>query len=427
MNVRLGFALSLAAAIFLSLGLPTPVCGQATQGSLLGNVTDATGGGVPGAQVTIRNEGTNFTRTVRTDSQGDYRVGGLEAGTYEITIASQGFNTFKQTQVDVVSNQTKRVDATLAVGDVSTTVTVEGGTTQVETETATLSNVKTSRDFTELPLSIFGRGWANITNVTAGIQSQQCCAFLANGARGAGVNFTTDGIYFMNTITSSQGPNGFSGEIEFIQEVKIMTATNSAEFAQVSQFAAISKAGTNELHGSLYWGNFNNKFSARRWQDTTKPEFTNHNMFAITNGGPVYIPGLYDGRNKSFYFFSYGGARYRVGARTRVAIPTPAFRTGDFSSIANVVTIVDPLTGQPFANNRIPENRISSVSRAIQDIIYPDPNQPGLGTYGVTENFYADPGGRFDSDVYSIRGDQKISDNNFHYARVGHTVNNKDS
>jgi hypothetical protein len=415
-----------AAALVLSL-CPARISAQATQGSILGTVVDASGAGVPNAEVAIRNEGTNFTRTIKTDEQGDYRIAGLEAGNYEITVSGPGFKTFKQTRVDVVANQIKRVNAALELGDVSTTVTVEGGTTQVETETATISNVKTSRDFTELPLSIYGRGWANITNVTAGIQSRQCCAFLANGARGSGVNFTTDGIYFMNTITSSQGPNGFSGEIEFIQEVKIMTATNSAEFAQVAQFAAVSKAGTNELHGSLYWGNFNNKFSARAWQDTTAPEFTNHNMFAVTNGGPVYIPKLYDGRNKTFYFFSYGGARYRVGARTRVALPTPAFRQGDFSSISGLVNLVDPLTGQPFPNNRIPANRISPVSKAIQDIIYPDPNQPGQGDYGVTENFYADPGGRFDSDVYSIRGDQKISANNFLFARVGLTINNKDS
>ncbi|MCL4854256.1 MAG: carboxypeptidase regulatory-like domain-containing protein, partial [Bryobacteraceae bacterium] len=130
--------------------------GQATQGSILGNVTDATGATVPGAMVTVRNEGTNFTREVKTDDSGDYRVSGLEPGNYEVTVTSQGFKTSKQTKVDVVANQIKRVNATLEVGDVSTTVTVEGGTAQVETETATLSNVKTSRDFTELPLSIFG-------------------------------------------------------------------------------------------------------------------------------------------------------------------------------------------------------------------------------------------------------------------------------
>jgi hypothetical protein len=206
-----------------------------------------------------------------------------------------------------------------------------------------------------------------------------------------------------------------------------MTANNSAEFPQVAQFAAISKSGTNELHGSLYWGNFNNKFSARRWQDETKPEFTNHNMFAVTNGGPVYIPGLYDGRNKTFYFFSYGGARYRVGNRNRVALPTAAFRGGDFSSISHLVTVVDPLNGTPFPNNQIPAGRISGVSKALQDLLYPDPNTPGQGDYGVTENYYADPGGRFDSDVYSIRGDQKISDSNFLFARVGLTINNKDA
>ena len=401
--------------------------GQATQGAILGAVTDASSAGVPGAAVTVKNQGTNFVREIQTDSSGDYRVAGLEPGIYEVTIGRQGFKTFKRANVDVVANQIKRVDAALEVGEVTTTVAVEGGATQVETETVTLSNLKTSRDFTQLPLSIYGRGWANITNVTAGLQSQPCCSFLANGARGSGVNFTTDGIYFMNTITSSQGPNGFSGEIEFLQEVKVMTANNSAEFAQVSQFAAVSKSGTNELHGSLYWGNFNNNFSARRWQDVTSPEFTNHNMFAITSGGPVYIPGLYDGRNKTFYFFSYGGARYRVGSRNYLAVPEPAFRQGDFSSLLGQVTIRDPLTGTPFPGNRIPGNRISSVSRALQDLVYPDPNLPGQGDFGLVNNFYGDPGGRFDSDVYSIRGDQKISANNLLYARVGLTINNKDS
>jgi hypothetical protein len=231
----------------------------------------------------------------------------------------------------------------------------------------------------------------------------------------------------MNTIGSSQGPNGFSGEVEFIEEVKIMTANNSAEFAQVSQFAAISKSGTNEPHGSLYWGNFNNKFSARRWQDQTSPSFTNHNMVSITSGGPVYIPRVYDGRDKTFFFFSYGAARYRVGSRNYLTLPTPAFRQGDFSSLTGQITIVDPLNGMPFAGNRIPTARISSLSKALQDLIYPDPNLAGQGSFGLTSNFYGDPGGRFDSDVYSIRGDQRISANNFLFVRAGLTINNKDS
>lgn len=409
----------------LTLGLAAPVFGQATQGSILGNVADATGAAVPGASVSVRNEGTNFERQIKTDERGDYRVSGLEPGSYEVIVASQGFKTFKQTRVDLAANQVKRVDAALEIGELTTTITVEGGTSQVETETVTLSNLKTTRDYTQLPLSVFGRGWANVTNVVAGVQSKS--GFEVNGARDTANNFTSDGISVNDIISSRNTANGFSGEVEFIQEVKVMTANNSAEFAQVAQFAAVSKSGTNELHGSFYWGNFNNKFSARRWQDTQKPSFTNHNMFAVTNGGPVYIPGLYDGRDKTFYFFSYGGARYRVGSRSFLTIPTPQFRSGDFSALTGQITVLDPLTGQPFPGNRIPSNRISPVSKAIQDMVYPDPNLAGQGQFGLTENFYGDPGGSFDSDVYSIRVDQKLTENNLLFARVGLTINNKDS
>jgi hypothetical protein len=410
------------------------VRGQAVQSTILGTVTDSSGAVIAGATVKVRNEGTNAERSMVADQNGDYRIAGLEVGFYEVSVSLQGFKTFVRTKVDLDSNQIKRVDMTLEVGEVTSTVTVEGGLGQVETETATLSNLKTSRDYTQLPLSIFGRGWANITNVTAGVQSSS--GFEVNGARDTANNFTSDGISVNDIISSRNTANGFSGEVEVLQEVKIMTANNSAEFPQVAQFAAVTKSGTNELHGSLYWGIFNSMFSARQWQDPgdAKPSFTNHNMVAITNGGPVYIPKLYDGRNKTFYFFSYGAARYRVGARAFVSVPTPAFRQGDFSALisdqipANErITIIDPLTGQPFPNNTIPADRISSVSQKLQDLIYPDPNLSGVGTYGLTENFTGDPGAKFDSDVYSIRGDHKITNNNTLYVRVGLTINNKDS
>src|SRR6185295_11725962 len=117
------------------------------------------------------------------------------------------------------------------------------------------------------------------------------------------------------------------------QEIKILTANTSAEYAQVAQFAAVSKQGANTPHGSLYWGNFNSNFSARAWSDTAPPSFVNHNMFAVNGGGPVIIPHLYNGKDKTFFFVSYSGARYRVGNRQYTIVPTPAMRGGDFSSL----------------------------------------------------------------------------------------------
>lgn len=149
-------------------------------------------------------------------------------------------------------------------------------------------------------MSVFGRAWSNITNVTAGVQSAS--GFEVNGARDTANNFTADGISVNDMISSRNTANGFSGDIETFQEIRILTANSSAEYAQVAQFSAVSKAGTNDPHGGFYWGNFNSAFSARSWADRQPVSFTNHNMFAANGGGPVYIPKLYDGRDKTFFF-----------------------------------------------------------------------------------------------------------------------------
>ncbi|MGE5646535.1 MAG: carboxypeptidase regulatory-like domain-containing protein [Acidobacteriota bacterium] len=422
LSFRFTHLLSLGAALVLTAA---SLQAQAIQSSILGNVRDSSGAGVPAATVTVVNEGTGEKRTQTTDSAGDYRFSGLLGGTYTVSITANGFKTYTEKSIHLDMSQIKRVDADLEVGDLTSTVTVEGGSvSQVATETATLSNIKTSRDFAEMPMSIYGRSWINVLQVTAGVQSVS--GVEVNGARDTANNFTADGISVNDVISSRQTANGFSGDIESFEEMKIMTANNSPEYAQVAQFAAVSKSGTNQVHGGVFWGNYNNYLSARNWQDSAGPSFENHNMFSLNNGGPVYIPKLYDGRNKTFYFFSYGGARYRTGARTWTSVPTEAFRNGDFSSLLGTVQLVDPLNGQPFPENKLPASRISSVSRSVQDIIYPSPNLPGEGDLGLINNYYADPGGKFDADNVSTRIDQRISDSNSLFVRVGLTINNKD-
>jgi hypothetical protein len=407
-----------------ALSIPGSLLAQSIQSSILGAITDASSAAMAGAKVTLRNQGTNIEQSMAASPDGDYRFSGLLPGMYQVTVSAAGFRTAMQKDIDLNTSQAKRVDIQLEVGDTTSSVTVGATASALETETVTLSNLKTGRDFVQLPLSPFGRGWANVTTVVAGVQSKS--GFEVNGARDTANNFTSDGISVNDIVSSRNTANGFSGEVEVLQEVKVQTTNNSAEFPQVAQFNAVTKSGTNQLHGSLYWGNFNSKFSARRWQDRTGPSFTNHNMFAITNGGPVYIPGIYNGKDKTFYFVSYGGARYRVGARQIISVPTAAFRQGDFSSIIGQVRVLDPLTGQQFLNNQIPANRINSTAKAIQDLLYPSPNQPGAGALGVVDNYYADPGGRFDSDVYSFRVDHKLTASNTIFTRVGYTQNNKD-
>src|SRR2546422_7332534 len=130
---------------------------QVIQSTILGTVTDASGGVIPGASVTVKNEGTGFERTMITDQNGDYRIAGLEVGSYQVSVTAQGFKSFARSKIGLDSSQIKRVDANLEVGEATSTVTVVGGVGQLETETSSLSNVKTSQDFVQLPQSVYGR------------------------------------------------------------------------------------------------------------------------------------------------------------------------------------------------------------------------------------------------------------------------------
>ena len=178
-------------SLFLWLGIQA--YGQGTQSTILGSVTDSSGGAVPGATVTVKNQGTGIERSLATNESGDYRIAGLEAGVYQVSITVQGFKSYVRTDIDLNVSQIKRVDAALEVGAVTSAITVRGGPGQVETETATLSNVKPARDFIELPLSVFGRGDTNILVVAAGYNSVGCCDVVINGSRGGAFNLTADG------------------------------------------------------------------------------------------------------------------------------------------------------------------------------------------------------------------------------------------
>jgi hypothetical protein len=419
----------------LLMGSSLPGFGQSTQSTILGTVTDPNGGVVPGASIEVKNTGTTFSRKVTSDEAGSYRVPDLDPGTYSVVALVPGFSRWVGEGFSLNANQIERVDIQLAVGPVATSVTVKASGTAVETETATLANVHTPAEFTQLPLSIYGRSSFNVTFVTAGVQS----AFgqiVVNGARDTANSFTVDGVAHDDIVNSRQSMNNFDLSVDGMQEIKVQSANNTAEYAQVAQFNTVSKSGGDRVHGSVFWGNFNSYFSTRDFFDytSTKPSFTNNNEFAVTFGGPVYIPKLYNGRDKTFFFFSYEGQRYRIGNRGYVSVPTDAMRNGDFSAIASAVKILDPQTGnpndpttwQPFSGNIIPASRISPVSKAVEALLYPEPNRPGSGTFGVAGNYTFDPGGKFNNDVYSARLDQKISNRNTMFVRVGRTTTNQD-
>jgi hypothetical protein len=240
----------------------SPLCAQSSESSVLGSIRDSHGAAVPGARVILLNEGSNDERVQLTDSAGDYRFSGILNGRYGVTVEASGFKAHITRGITVDLSQIRRVDATLEIGDVNTTVTVEGvSAAHIETESATQSVVSTARDFAELPMSVYGRAWVNVAKVAAGVQSTS--GLEVNGARDTANNFTSDGLSANDIVSSRQTPNGFSGDIEAFQEMKVSTANNSAEYAQVAQFAAVSKSGENTMHVGFFWGNYNSATGAR--------------------------------------------------------------------------------------------------------------------------------------------------------------------
>jgi hypothetical protein len=400
--------------------------GQSTESTVLGTVHDSSSTVVSGAAVTLTNQGTNEQRAGTTDVAGDYRFAALPAGVYRVSVKASGFKLFVAKDITLDSSRIRRVDATLELGDVTTTVTVEGGNVAaIETESATLSGVKTATEFANLPFSALGRGWNNLAAATAGVASQS--GFETNGGADTANNFTADGVSVNDVVSSRQTANGFGGDIETFSEFKVITTNASAEYAQMGQYIAVSKTGTNMYHGTAFWANYNSFSQARKWTDRSAPAFTNYNQFMGNFGGPVVIPHLYNGKNKTFYFVTYGGARLPQGARTYLNVPTQAFRNGDFSSLLPSIVITDPTTGQAFANNQIPANRMSSVATALQKLAFPLPNLPGQDSLGLTNNYVGDPGALYQADNLSVRVDHKLSDSNNVFARVTATINNADT
>ena len=232
---------------------------QVTQSSILGNVADSSGAAMVNAAVIATNQDTGIERTVTTNESGDYRVAGLEPGRYSVKVSAKGFQTVLSSGIVLVADQERRVDVKLEVGDVATRLEVSGGAaSEIETETATLSNIKSAREFVELPMSVLGRSFFNITAVSAGVQGN-----LTNGARDTANNFTIDGFTANDPLASTQTANGMVAGPEELQEIKLQTANNSAEYPQVGQYIGVSKSGTNTLHGSFYWGNYNTATAAR--------------------------------------------------------------------------------------------------------------------------------------------------------------------
>jgi hypothetical protein len=377
---------------------------QVLYGTLTGNVTDPSSAAIPSAKVEAVNTDTGASRQADTDVRGAYNFFNLQAGSYKLTVTAKGFQTTIEDKVAVNSNETRRVDFHLQIAQASQTLEVSADAAVLQTDKADIHAEVSSEEITELPYSGGeGKNFQSLLYLIpgAGIPA----AMEANSEAGNPQRAQT---LFMNGVSSTSNSTKLDGATvsypwlpvniayvppgEAIQAVNVSTNAFDAEQGAVGG-AAVNvqiKSGTNQLHGVLFERNQNNDMTAVNYFSHTSPLNKNiFNQFGFAVGGPIWIPKIVHGKNKLFFFADWQGSRRTQYASTpNLTLPTPAMRTGDFSTQGTV--LYDPLTGNPdgtgrtpFAGNLIPSNRINSAAATLTALL------PALTRNQLTNNYDA--------------------------------------
>jgi outer membrane receptor protein involved in Fe transport len=412
---RLLLPAALIAAVAAAIvWLPLPADAQTLYGSLTGTISDVSGGGVPGATVTIKNEDTGLELTATTDATGTYTIRNIAGGTYTLKAMLQGFKEFVQTAIPITAGAIVRINGQLEVGALSESVTVTTEAVLLKTDKADVSTDLRPEDVTNLPLNQY-RNYQYLMNLVPGATPPEFQnAQTDTPARSLSVN--VNGTNRNNNVTRIDGaasinvwlPHhaGYVAPAETIENVNV--STNSFDSAQgmTGGAAAVvqTKSGTNTFKGSAFFFRQQDELNARRGYFDPGKVDSSTSIMGGTAGGPVR-------RNKLFYFASWERNAERQGIFSTYNVPTAKMRQGDFSEVLALnpnFRIYDPATGTSDGRNRtffdgaiIPAGRISGVSRNIQ-ALYPDPNASGTSN-GLLENLKIPRNPTADRDNYDFK------------------------
>lgn len=402
-----------AAQLLALLATTTAAHAQTTFATITGTVTDSTGSAVPDVEVAATNIATGIKTTGRSNTEGVFTIAQLREGLYNLRAAKTGFREFVVQDIALVGRDYRRIDVQLQVGSVETAIEVKGGATLIETETARISDTRDVSQLRDMPLNSRAM-WAQLSLAPNVLQAASGNTVRFAGSRTNQSHWSLDGTTMSDGVSETQiGP--LANYVESFQEVRIDSANNTAEFGTIGQVTIVTKGGTNTFHGSLFdyyqtpWFRARNPFAPARLTGIS------HNPGGSA-GGPVVIPRLYNGRNKTFLFGSFETFKGSVTTTTFTpTVPLAAWRTGDFSALT--APVLDPTTQQPFANNRIPASQLNQIAVAIQNRFYPLPNF-GNTSVLANQNYRENrslPAAK--QDYYMIRGDHKISDRDSVMAR----------
>jgi hypothetical protein len=394
---------ALLLSLIFSLG---GVRAQSTFGTILGTVKDNSGAVVPGAAVRLTNTDENTSRETTTNGNGDYEFLNSLPAHYQVTVRNAGFETFTATSLLLVARQTLRVDAILQVGQASQSVVVqetEAGV--IATDTQTIQETFDPQALLNLPANVRANGNTSpyqLIQVLPGVQADDSGNFSIQGGIPSQTQYSLDGISITDVTGNQPLSNAFPSS-ESIAEIKVQGVGNNAEFGQVDDVTTISKSGTNQYHGSGFWYTQNAALNAINFGETTKPKLI-ANDFGATIGGPVLIPRLYNGKDKTFFYGTYEGFRYPQSSVQQEEVPTQNMVSGNFNG-NGIVT--DPTTGQPFPNNTIPASRINPVAQKFLTL-FPSPNAGDLNSLHAA-NYIVNGNATYHSDQYDVRVDQYLT------------------
>ncbi len=419
---RIAILVLLLLAGFLLLVLaPRSVSAQTGTGSIAGTVRDAQQAVIPGAEITITNEATNISRKGVTSGVGAFYFGALQRGPYRVTIELTGFKKWSGTLLLQVG-QDAVLSPVLEVGEISAVVEVTGATPTIATESSPVANVKDFERIRDLPLN--GRYISNLFDLTPGVEGGGNAR--VNGLKVGSLEITLDGISLVDRFGG--GIARVQPGLDTVQEFRIETIGSDARYSRPATVTLATRGGTNAFHGSVFETHRNNTaglVARRRNQapETCANDFAAcfpkliRNEFGASAGGPFWLGNLYDGRDKTFWFFAYEGLRQQQSRRTAFTMtPTAAMWNGDlsntFDSGGNQYIIYDPLTTdangvrQPFPGNKIPSTRISQFAKTVQALTALPLNDvnPHLGSN--YERYYPSI---LNADNITVKGDQRLS------------------
>jgi Carboxypeptidase regulatory-like domain len=380
------FRASVLVAVIFLIGLWNANA-QSTFGSIRGTVEDAGAAAIPGAKVILHSTDENTDRVVSSDGSGAYTFENVPAGHYTIRGQHSGFADTVLDGITLAARQDLRFTLTMQVAAQATTVQVTASAAEINTENATIGDMKTGTTLEQLPLNYRAQTTSPLAALatSANVQQDTSGNIAIAGATSNMTGFSVDGISTVNVWTSgaslaagAQGVNAYPSS-EAISELKVSAFNNNAEFSQVADVAFTTKGGTNQFHGSLYEYLQNDALNAKTYDFSLKtPE--RFNTFGGSLSGPLVAPHLYDGHNKTFFFFDYEGNRKSTSLAEQYTVPTLAERQGNLSALASQMTgpLTNPFTGQPYSNDTIPSTQINSTATTLLNDYYPLPNSNTL-------------------------------------------------